>query len=363
MATPRPDVFKKYLELEQPGDQVFCTYVFVDATLENVRSKMRVLSYEPLSPEECPKSTFCGKGTGQWPDADVNSELYLVPVALFRDPFLKGRNKLVLCEVLNSDDQPNETNTRRPCKMAMEAAKDEEPWFGIEQEYVLLERNGLPIGWPSQRHALKGTQEYFCAVGAENIAGRQVADAHVKACSYAGVKLYGSNGEAVISQWEYQIGPLPGVEAGDHLWISRYILQRVAEDFDVVVSFEPRPFKSSEVPGGAGHINFSTKSSRGEGGLDWINKAITKLELNHELHLAAYDPRKEKSNEERLKGNLLATPQREFSAGVASKTVCVRVPRQTQVAGRGFLEDRRPGANVEPYRAMQALVQTLCLAK
>lgn len=363
MATPRPDVFKKYLELEQPGDQVFCTYVFVDATLENVRSKMRVLSYEPLSPEECPMSTFCGKGTGQWPDADVNSELYLAPVALFRDPFLKGRNKLVLCEVLNSEDQPNETNTRRPCKMAMEAAKDEEPWFGIEQEYVLLERNGLPIGWPSQRHALKGTQEYFCAVGAENTAGRQVADAHVKACSYAGVKLYGSNGEAVISQWEYQIGPLPGVEAGDHLWISRYILQRVAEDFDVVVSFEPRPFKSSEVPGGAGHINFSTKASRGEGGLDWINKAITKLELNHELHLAAYDPRKEKSNEERLKGNLLATPQREFSAGVASKTVCVRVPRQTQVAGRGFLEDRRPGANVEPYRAMQALVQTLCLAK
>nr|XP_037270923.1 glutamine synthetase-like [Rhipicephalus microplus] len=313
MATARPDVFKKYLELEQPADQVFCTYVFVDGTLENVRSKMRVLNYEPLSPEECPRCTFCGKGTDQWPDADVDSELYLSPIALFRDPFFKGRNKLVLCEVLNSDDQLNEN--------------------------------------------------YFYAVGSENVAGRQVADAHVKACSYAGVKLYGSNGEAVISQWENQIGPLPGVEAGDHLWMSRYILQRVAEDFDVVVSFEPRPFKNYKLPGGAGHINFSTKSSRSEGGLDWINKAIAKLELTHELHLAAYDPRKDKSNEEWLKGDRLATPQRQFSAGVASKNVCVRVPRQTQVAGRGFLEDRRPGANVEPYRAMQALVQTLCLVE
>ncbi|XP_075738210.1 glutamine synthetase-like [Rhipicephalus microplus] len=360
MATARPDVFKKYLELEQPADQVFCTYVFVDGTLENVRSKMRVLNYEPLSPEECPRCTFCGKGTDQWPDADVDSELYLAPVALFRDPFFKGRNKLVLCEVLNSDDQPNDTNTRHSCKMAMESAKDEEPWFGIEQEYVLLERNGLPISWPSRRHTLKDCQSYFYAVGSENVAGRQVADAHVKACSYAGVKLYGSNGEAVISQWEYQIGPLPGVEAGDHLWMSRYILQRVAEDFDVVVSFEPRPFENYKLPGGAGHINFSTKSSRSEGGLDWINKAIAKLELTHELHLAAYDPRKDKSNEERLKGDRLATPQRHFSAGVASKNVCVRVPRQTQVAGRGFLEDRRPGANVEPYRAMQDLVQTLC---
>lgn len=363
MAAPRPDIFKKYLDLEQPDDQVFCTYVFVDATLENVRSKMRVLSYEPNSPEECPTSTFCGVGTDQWPDAGVDSELYIVPVALFKDPFLKGRNKLVLCEVINSDERPNETNTRHHCKKTMEAAKDEEPWFGIEQEYVLLEQNGVPIGWPKQSHSLKRCQSYFYAVGSENVAGRQVADAHVKACSYAGVKLYGSNAEVVISQWEYQIGPLPGVEAGDHLWISRYILQRVAEDFDVVVSFEPRPFKGLELPGNAGHINFSTKSSRSEGGLDWINKAIAKLELKHELHLTAYDPRKEKSNEERLKGNLLATPPREFSADVSAKTVCVRVPRQTQAAGRGFFEDRRPGANVEPYRAMQTLVETLCLAE
>ncbi|XP_077483548.1 glutamine synthetase-like isoform X1 [Amblyomma americanum] len=361
MATLRQQAFKKYLELDQPDDQVFCTYVFVDGKLENLRSKMRVLSYEPQTPEDCPASTFCGVGTSQWPDVDVNSELFLAPVALFRDPFHGGRNKLVLCEVLNSDHQPNETNTRRPCRNAMEAAKDEDPWFGIEQEYVILERNGVPIGWPEDERALKACRDYFYAVGPDKIAGRQIADAHIKACAYAGVKLYGSNPEAFLSQWEYQIGPLPGVEAGDHLWMSRYILQRVAEDFDVTISFEPVPFKIGGLPGGSGHINFSTKTSRGEGGLEWIKKALHKLELRHEQHLAAYNPRGDLSNDERLRRGLRATPKREFLAGFCSKRVCVRVPRQTELDGRGYFEDRRPGANVEPYRAMQALVETLCL--
>ncbi|XP_077518708.1 glutamine synthetase, mitochondrial-like isoform X4 [Amblyomma americanum] len=361
MAAPRPDILKKYLDLEQPSDQVFCTYVFVDGSLETLRSKMLVLGYEPSSPAECPKATFCGLGTDQWPDAGDESELSLVPVAIFRDPFLKGRNKLALCELLNADHKPNETNTRHPCKEAMEAAKHQEPWFGIEQEYVLLGRDGVPIGWSGKDHVLKRCQTYFYAVGAENIAGRQVADAHAKACAYAGVKFHGTNAEATISQWEYQIGPLPGVEAGDHLWISRYILQRVAEDFDVVVSFEPCPFRNNQVPGSAGHINFSTKASRGEGGLEWIMEALEKLKLKNDQHLAAYDPRKSEPNQQRLKVEALATPTREFVSGF-NKMVCVRVPRRTVENGRGFFEDRRPGANVEPYRAMQALVETLCLA-
>ncbi|KAK8787593.1 hypothetical protein V5799_022631 [Amblyomma americanum] len=183
------------------------------------------------------------------------------------------------------------------------------------QEYVLLGRDGVPIGWSGKDHVLKRCQTYFYAVGAENIAGRQVADAHAKACAYAGVKFHGTNAEATISQWEYQIGPLPGVEAGDHLWISRYILQRVAEDFDVVVSFEPCPFRNNQVPGSAGHINFSTKVSRGEGGLEWIMEALEKLKLKNDQHLAAYDPRKSEPNQQRLKVDALATPTREFVSG------------------------------------------------
>lgn len=362
MATPRPDISKKYLDLDQPEHQIFCTYVFVDGSLENVRSKIRVISCEPKCPEECPEITFCGIGSEQLKDAGFDSEVLLAPVALFEDPFLKGRNKLVLCEVIGTDRQPDKTNTRSPCKKTMEAAADQEPWFGIEQEYVLLERDGIPLGWPRHGHDLKPCKKYFLGVGAENIAGRQVALAHLKACAFAGIKLYGSDAEAVISQWEYQVGPLPGVEAGDHLWMSRYILQRVAEEFDVVVSFKPRPFMTINVPGNAGHINFSTKASRQEGGINWIKKALPRLEAKHQMHLRAYDPSGDRSNDVRLNSALRGTPRRHFVATFCSRSQsCVRVPRRTVLDGRGYLEDRRPGANVEPYRAMQALVETLCL--
>lgn len=362
MAAPRPDISRKYLDLDQPDNQVFCTYVFVDGTLENVRSKVRVLNYEPKFPEECPEITIYRIASQKSADVNVDAEAILAPVALFKDPFLKGRNKLVLCEVLSPDRQPEQTNTRASCKKTMAAAADQEPWFGVEQEYVLLERDGVPLGWPRHGHCLKPAKVYFHAVGTENTAGRQVVLAHLKACAFAGIKLYGADSEADISQWEYQVGPLPGVEAGDHLWMSRYILHRVAEDFDVVVSLKPRTFMATHLPGNSGHINFSTKASRKEGGINWIKKALPRLEATHDKHLAAYDPSEDRSNDMRLNGALGGTPRREFVAVLCSRRrASVRVPQRTVTDGRGYLEDRRPGANVEPYRAMEALVQTLCL--
>ncbi|CAN7949484.1 unnamed protein product, partial [Ixodes hexagonus] len=106
MASAKPQILNKYLNLEQPDDVVFCTYVFVDGSLEHVRAKTRTLDFEPKTAQDCPEWTFCGLGTYQYGDAGAKSEMFLVPVALFRDPFLKGRNKLVLCEVLQYDRKP-----------------------------------------------------------------------------------------------------------------------------------------------------------------------------------------------------------------------------------------------------------------
>lgn len=362
MATPQPEIMKKYLELQQPEDVVFCTYVFVDGTLENLRCKVRILNFEPKDPKDCPRWTFCGLGTYQWKDASAKSEMYLEPVALFRDPFLKGKNKLVLCEVLQHDGTPHESNTRHSCAQTMKKASSEEPWFGIEQEYVLREKDGRPLGWPKDGHVIRPLGPFYNGVGADNVVGRQVSDAHLLACTYAGVKIGGTNSEVVLSQWEYQVGPLEGIAVGDHLWISRYILQRVAEDFDVVVSYDPKPFESNSLCGSGGHINFSTKDMRGHGGLEHIRTALKRLEANAAEHLLKYDPRKGAAgNQRRLAANMLATPNESFVTDTCSREATVRIPRLVLDTGAGYLEDRRPGANVEPYRATEAIVKTVCL--
>nr|XP_009500499.1 PREDICTED: glutamine synthetase-like [Phalacrocorax carbo] len=293
----------------------------------------------PLSPScltDVPEWNFDGSSTAQAEGS--NSDMFLVPVRMFRDPFCLDPNKLVLCEVLKYNRKPAETNLRHTCKKVMDLVRDSHPWFGMEQEYTLLGINGHPYGWPD--NGFPGPQgPYYCGVGADKVYGRDIVESHYKACLYAGVKICGTNAEVMPSQWEFQVGPCEGIEMGDHLWMARFILHRVCEDFGVVATLDPKPMTGNW--NGAGcHTNYSTEEMRREGGLKHIEAAIEKLSK---------------------RGHQETSNIFEFSAGVANRGASIRIPRQVGQDGYGYFEDRRPAANCDPYAVTEAIMRTTVL--
>ncbi|XP_054714308.1 glutamine synthetase-like isoform X1 [Uloborus diversus] len=347
----------KYLNLPQPDGMVQCTYVWIDGTGENVRSKTKTLDFVPKSPSELPVWDYDGSSTYQAEGS--NSDVYLHPVALYNDPFRGGNNKLVLCETYRFNKKPTDSNKRSSLVKAMEKGKDFVPWFGLEQEYTLLDTDGHPFGWPKQGYP--GPQgPYYCGIGATKAYGRDIVEAHYRACMYAGINIGGTNAEVMPAQWEFQVGPCEGVSIGDQVWMARFILHQVAEEFGVVVSFDPKPMPGNWNGAGA-HTNFSTKQMREAGGLKFIEEAIEKLSRQHQRHIQAYDPQGGKDNERRLTGKHETSSIHDFSAGVANRGASIRIPRQVAEKKMGYLEDRRPSSNCDPYAVADVMIRTICL--
>jgi glutamine synthetase len=332
--------------------KIVAEYVWIGGSGQDLRCKARTLDFIPTDPSQLPIWNFDGSSTGQAPGHD--SEVILRPQRIFKDPFRGGDNILVMCDCYFPDGRPVETNHRLDSLKVMKAAADQHPWFGIEQEYTLFFKN-RPIGWPKQGYpAPQGP--YYCSVGASVNYGRQIIDEHYKVCLHAGVTISGINAEVLCGQWEFQVGPCEGIDIGDELWMARYLLKRVAEQYGVDVDFDPKP-----IPGdwnGQGcHTNVSTQAMREDGGLEHIMAAMKKLEPKHMEHIKVYG----EGNNRRLTGRHETAPIDKFSYGVANRGASIRIPRQCAIDGKGYFEDRRPASNIDPYIVSARIIKTICL--
>ena len=322
-------------------------YLWLDGcTPTQIRYKTKVVK-EPLNVPEWgfdPIWGFDGSSTEQ---ADGNSsDCVLRPVKKYPNP-LEANSTIVLCEVYNVDDTPHVSNTRS--KLLNAVLNEDKEWVGFEQEYTLFDGD-RPLGWPSLGEpAPQG--DYYCG---RNI-GESISREHLNACIDAGLSICGTNAEVMLGQWEYQIGAGRAVDMSDDLWVARWLLERICEKHGLSVSLHPKPIEGDW--NGAGcHTNFSTKDMRQDGGYDKIIEACERLSKNPQEHIDAYGI----DNDKRLTGLHETCDINTFRYGVSDRGASIRIPWQVEKNGKGYLEDRRPASNCDPYVVSQKLIQTIC---
>ena len=330
-------------------------YIWIDGTepTPQLRSKTKILNLD----EMIPIWGFDGSSTNQAEGS--SSDCVLNPVFVCDDPIRGWGHRLVLCEVLNTDMTPHKTNTRAKLKEVYEKFKSEDVWFGMEQEYTFINSwNSYPYGF--DRCVTKDGNylpqgPYYCSVGSGLAIGRNIVEEHLDLCLEAGLSVSGINAEVMPGQWEFQIGPVDALEVSDQLWVARWLLHRAAENHDISVSFDPKPAEGNW--NGAGcHTNFSTKSTREPGGAYHYVKAAEALGERAKLHVENYGAGIEK----RLTGDHETCSYKEYKYGISDRTASVRIPWQVAKDGKGYIEDRRPNANCDPYVVTRLITETVC---
>ena len=328
-------------------------YVWLDGYKPepNLRSKVKIVNYDSIKGKrdqwDFPMWNFDGSSTNQ--AYTGNSDRLLKPVRHYMTDL---QNTIyVLCEVLNPDGEPHETNQRAKLK-----EEEEDLWFGFEQEYFIREEiNGNVLG--HKRHNLfQG--EYYCGVG-HNVVGREFVEEHTDMCLKHGIDITGTNAEVALGQWEYQVFSQGKLKGGDDLWMSRYFLYKISEKYGYHIDLHPKPLTHGEWNGSGLHTNFSNDRMRNEGGYDYFTAIFNSFGSRHEDHIKDYGS----NNNLRLTGEYETQSIDKFSWGVSDRGASIRVPQDTAKEWRGYVEDRRPGSNADPYKIIYQVVQSLVTAK
>lgn len=328
-------------------------YIWLDGYIptQSLRSKTKIIDGAKFTGKlsECPNWSFDGSSTRQAPGG--SSDCVLKPVALYPDP---DRNNafLVMCEVLSADGTAHPSNGR-----AMINDPNEDFWFGFEQEYVLWDlETEKPLGFPEKGYpAPQGP--YYCAVGAGKAVGREIIEEHLDLCLEAGLNVEGINAEVMLGQWEFQIFAKGAQSAGDQIWLARFLLERTAEKYDVGINFHCKPVKG-DWNGSGMHANFSNSALRNAGSKAKFEEICDKFRPKERIKqaIAVYGA----DNEQRLTGLHETQSIKRFSFGISDRGASIRIPLAAVENGwNGYLEDRRPASNADPYRVAAAIIDII----
>ena len=331
------------------GTKCKLEYIWLDGykPTQSLRSKTKIVDDFSGKLEDVPRWAFDGSSTEQAEGGD--SDCLLEPVAIYPDPARKN-GWLVMSEVLAADGSPHESNGR-----ATIDDDDNDFWFGFEQEYCLWDdEHQRPIGFP--QHGYPGPQgPYYCSVGGQNAVGREIIEEHLDQCLEAGLNIEGINAEVMMGQWEFQVFAKGAKQAGDETWVARYLLERTAERHGYSINWEPKPIRG-DWNGSGMHANFSNTLLRTCGSQAVFEQICKAFEPVVDEHIDVYGA----DNHHRLTGEHETQSIDKFSFGISDRGASIRIGIATVDAGwKGWLEDRRPAANADPYKVAGRIIKTV----
>ena len=324
-------------------------YVWLDgyAPEPNLRSKVRVTANPITELSDVPEWGFDGSSTNQ--AEGYSSDCYLKPVRLYSN-YLSG-TIYVLCEVMDNKGKAHQSNDRAKLK------QDQDFWVGFEQEYFIRSGHHKNIlGF--EKGIIDPQGKYYCGVGGQMV-GRSLTEEHLDMCLNYGIGIEGTNAEVALGQWEYQIFAKGKITAADDLWMSRYFLYKIAEKYGYQIELHPKPIIFGDWNGSGLHTNFSNKRMREKGGEEYFKSIFKVFESRAKIHIENYGS----DNHLRLTGKHETQSIDKFSWGVSDRGESIRVPKSVGETWKGYLEDRRPGSNANPYKVLQIISESLELAK
>jgi glutamine synthetase len=184
---------------------------------------------------------------------------------------------------------------------------------------------------------------------------RQIVEEHLDLCLAAGINHEGINAEVAKGQWEFQIFAKGSAKAADDTWTARYLMMRLCEKYEMDLELHCKPVRG-DWNGSGMHCNFSTKYLREVGGKEYFEELMAAFSANIAEHIAVYGP----DNHLRLAGLHETQAIDKFSYGLSDRGASIRMPVHFIRNGyKGYLEDRRPNSEGDPYRTVSRILKTI----